>query len=55
MPDYTTPATFTGGVVRVGSVSAIAERLKVATILTTDRRHFSIIRSKDGSQHTLLP
>jgi predicted nucleic acid-binding protein len=37
------------------SVAAIAERLRITTILTTDRRHFSIIRGNDGSPYTLLP
>ncbi len=37
------------------SVAAIAERLRITKILTTDRRHFSIIRSKDGRPYTLLP
>ena len=37
------------------SVAAIAERLKITTILTTDRRHFSIMRGKDGSPNALLP
>jgi predicted nucleic acid-binding protein len=37
------------------SVAAIAERLKITTILTTDRRHFSIIKGIDGSPYTLLP
>jgi predicted nucleic acid-binding protein len=37
------------------SVAAIAERLKITTILTTDRRHFSIIKGKDGNPYTLLP
>jgi hypothetical protein len=37
------------------SVAAIAERLKITTILTTDRRHFSIIKRRDGRFYTLLP
>lgn len=37
------------------SVAAIAERLKITAILTTDRRHFSIIRGKDGNPYNLLP
>ena len=37
------------------SVAAIAERLKITTILTTDRRHFSIIRGNDGNPYTLSP
>ncbi len=37
------------------SVAAIAERLKITAILTTDRRHFSIIKRKDGRLYTLLP
>jgi predicted nucleic acid-binding protein len=37
------------------SVAAIAERLRVSAILTTDRRHFSIIRGPGGRPWTLLP
>lgn len=37
------------------SVAAIAERLKVTKIVTTDRRHFSIVKGVDGRPYTLLP
>lgn len=37
------------------SVAAVAERLKITTILTTDRRHFAIIKDRDGRPYTLLP
>jgi predicted nucleic acid-binding protein len=37
------------------SIVAIAERLKVSRILTTDRRHFSIIKPIHGKSFTLLP
>ena len=37
------------------SVAAIAERLKITKILTTDRRHFSIVKGADGRPYTLLP
>lgn len=37
------------------SIAAIAERLKITTILTTDRRHFSIITGTDARPYTLLP
>jgi len=37
------------------SVAAIAERLRITTILTTDRRHFSMIKGKDDRPYTLLP
>lgn len=39
----------------LASVAASAERFRITTILTTDRRHFSIIRGKDGNPFTLLP
>lgn len=37
------------------SVIAMAERLKICRILTTDRRHFSIIRPIHCPSFTLLP
>ena len=37
------------------TVVAIAERLKVRRILTTDRRHFSLIRPRHYSHFELLP
>lgn len=37
------------------SVAAIAERLKIRRILTTDRRHFSLFRDREGRPYTLLP
>jgi hypothetical protein len=37
------------------SVAALAERLRIARILTTDRRHFSLFRDRDGRPYTLLP
>jgi predicted nucleic acid-binding protein len=37
------------------SVVAIAERLKITSIMTTDRRHFSVIKPKHCSAFTLLP
>lgn len=37
------------------SVVAIAERLKVCGILTTDRRHFSTIKPQHCKEFTLLP
>ena len=37
------------------TVVAIAERLKVRRILTTDRRHFSLIRPRHYSYFELLP
>lgn len=37
------------------SVASIAERLRIAKILTTDRRHFSIIKGREGRPYTLLP
>jgi predicted nucleic acid-binding protein len=37
------------------SVIALAERLKVTKILTTDRRHFSMIRPKHCKALELLP
>jgi predicted nucleic acid-binding protein len=37
------------------SVAAIAERLKITGIVTTDRRHFSIIKAAGGRSYTLLP
>jgi len=37
------------------TVVAIAERLKIQRILTTDRRHFSLIRPRHRSHFELLP
>ena len=37
------------------SVAAVAERLKISKILTTDRRHFSLLRDRAGRPYTLLP
>lgn len=37
------------------SVVAIAERLKISHILTTDRRHFSVIKPKHCKAFVLLP
>ncbi len=37
------------------SVAATAERLDVVDLLTTDRRHFSLIRPRHASAFRLLP
>ena len=37
------------------SVSAMAERRSITTILTTDRRHFSAVRPKHVEAFELLP
>jgi len=37
------------------SLIAIAERMNIRKILTTDRRHFSIVRPEHCSSFTLLP
>ena len=37
------------------SVVAVAERLKISVVLTTDRRHFSVIKPKHCAAFTLLP
>ncbi|OGW28926.1 MAG: hypothetical protein A2X59_11640 [Nitrospirae bacterium GWC2_42_7] len=37
------------------SIMAIAERLKVKKIFTTDRRHFSILKPKHCKSFTLVP
>jgi predicted nucleic acid-binding protein len=37
------------------SVAAIAERLGVSTILTTDRRHFALLRDARGRAFVLKP
>jgi len=37
------------------SVVAIAERLKISGILTTDRRHFETIKPQHCKEFTLLP
>jgi predicted nucleic acid-binding protein len=37
------------------SVAAVAERLNISSIMTTDRRHFSVIKPKHCSAFTLLP
>lgn len=37
------------------AVVAVAERLNIASIMTTDRRHFSVIKPKHCTAFTLLP
>jgi uncharacterized protein len=37
------------------SVVAIAERLAVTTVITIDRRHFSVVRPRHTTAFTLLP
>jgi predicted nucleic acid-binding protein len=37
------------------SVAAIAERLRALSVLTTDRRHFSLIRPRHTSAFRLVP
>lgn len=37
------------------SVVTVAERLKVRRVMTTDRRHFSIIQPRHCSRLELLP
>ena len=37
------------------SVVAVAERLNISAIMTTDRRHFSVIRPQNCAAFTLLP
>lgn len=37
------------------SIVAIAERLKIREILTTDRRHFSLVRPRHCAEFTLRP
>jgi uncharacterized protein len=37
------------------SIVALAERLRISKILTTDRRHFSVIKPKQGFHLELLP
>ncbi|MEW6002587.1 MAG: PIN domain-containing protein [Nitrospirota bacterium] len=37
------------------SIVAISERLKIHRILTTDRRHFSVVKPKHCEAFTLLP
>ena len=37
------------------TVAATAERLRSRTLLTTDRRHFSVVRPKVARRYTLLP
>jgi hypothetical protein len=37
------------------ALASIAERLKIAKILITDRRHFSIVKGRDGRPCTPLP
>jgi predicted nucleic acid-binding protein len=37
------------------NIIAIAERLKISTILTLDRRHFSIVRPRHCQAFELLP
>ena len=37
------------------SVIAVAERMGVATVLTIDRRHFSVVRPRHIEAFTLLP
>lgn len=37
------------------SIVAVAERLKISAVMTTDRRHFSVIKPKHCPAFTLLP
>lgn len=37
------------------SIVAVAERLNISTVMTTDRRHFSVIQPKHCTAFTLLP
>lgn len=37
------------------SITATAERLNIVTLLTTDRRHFSLIRPADSATFRLVP
>ena len=37
------------------SVAVLADRLKTKRVATLDRRHFSVIRSRDGSAFELYP
>jgi len=37
------------------SVVAVAERLGVITLLTIDRRHFSVVRPRHADAFSLLP
>lgn len=37
------------------SIVAVAERLKISSVMTTDRRHFSVICPKHCPAFTLLP
>jgi predicted nucleic acid-binding protein len=37
------------------TVIAVAERLAIYTLLTTDRRHFSQVKTKKGKSFNLLP
>ena len=37
------------------TIVSVAERLKISAIMTTDRRHFSVIKPKHCAAFTLLP
>jgi uncharacterized protein len=37
------------------SVVAVAERIAATTIMTLDRRHFSVVRPRHAAAFTLLP
>ena len=37
------------------SIAAMAERLGIVSLLTTDRRHFSLIRPQHTASFTLVP
>lgn len=37
------------------SIVAMAERLEARDVLTTDRRHFSVVRPRHAKRFTLLP
>ncbi|GAA3372565.1 hypothetical protein GCM10017744_104580 [Streptomyces antimycoticus] len=37
------------------SVIAVAERVKTLRIATTDRRHFTVVRTRRGEAFTLYP
>jgi len=37
------------------SVAALADRLRTDVIVTLDRRHFRVLRTKEGASFRLLP
>jgi len=50
-----TPGPLIGPALIVAEVCYLTERLGVTTVMTLDRRHFSVVRPRHVATFTLLP